>query len=322
MSGLKVKTDPVDNVRRDAKDGAYHCPQCDTPFTRRSNLRRHFQIHTRNTIHKCDTCDEEFSSKQEMQAHTSTCYPWSPTTDRTLRPNDSSFVHDIFPDSAGALSLTSRPTNTMPYGQDYLSSSGLFPNFDSPDARYQGNYHALDMAMTPLSSGTIVPPGSPLSSFDGNPASQHTFSQRRPSTSSSLSSSSASSSPLSYTHSIGHPHATCYNGFIPNDSRQPNMGNWNGSAPLTPVTPVEEPVYTRQQVKDMIDVVSECLIDTMENVITRSQPSPGGPIHFQSASGQLVHSIRDADFRQTVISEAVPRVFYRIHSRGLNDQKL
>jgi len=35
---------PVDNIRRDTRDGAYHCPQCDTPFTRRSNLRRHFQI--------------------------------------------------------------------------------------------------------------------------------------------------------------------------------------------------------------------------------------------------------------------------------------
>lgn len=35
---------PVDNIRRDIKDNAYHCPQCDTPFTRRSNLRRHFQI--------------------------------------------------------------------------------------------------------------------------------------------------------------------------------------------------------------------------------------------------------------------------------------
>jgi predicted RNA-binding Zn-ribbon protein involved in translation (DUF1610 family) len=76
---------PVDNVRRDTRDGAYHCPQCDTPFTRRSNLRRHFQIREylkdsvnpvadpvfdtsmpldmRSPLFKCENCGEEYTTK-------------------------------------------------------------------------------------------------------------------------------------------------------------------------------------------------------------------------------------------------------------------
>ena len=34
----------IDSLRRDATDGSYHCPQCNAPFTRRSNLRRHYHI--------------------------------------------------------------------------------------------------------------------------------------------------------------------------------------------------------------------------------------------------------------------------------------
>ena len=36
----------VDELRRNPEDGAYHCPKCDAPFTRRSNLRRHYGIRT------------------------------------------------------------------------------------------------------------------------------------------------------------------------------------------------------------------------------------------------------------------------------------
>jgi hypothetical protein len=37
-------TSEVDALTRDPVDGAYHCPACDAPFTRRSNLRRHYTI--------------------------------------------------------------------------------------------------------------------------------------------------------------------------------------------------------------------------------------------------------------------------------------
>ena len=50
--------------------------------------------------------------------------------------------------------------------------------------------------------------------------------------------------------------------------------------------------------------------------MTRSQPTSLGALSFDSPDLQLVQSMRDAGFRQTVISEAIPRVFYRIHTRG------
>lgn len=72
--------DLIDNVSRDSKDGTYRCPQCQTPFTRRSNLRRHFQIRKeignltvnsannysldlRGTSMICEVCNEEHSTK-------------------------------------------------------------------------------------------------------------------------------------------------------------------------------------------------------------------------------------------------------------------
>lgn len=75
----KLNMDPIDNVSRDSKDGTYRCPQCQTPFTRRSNLRRHFQIREwtdnfckgllitsqdlRGSSLKCEVCNEEHSTK-------------------------------------------------------------------------------------------------------------------------------------------------------------------------------------------------------------------------------------------------------------------
>jgi len=35
---------------------------------------------------------------------------------------------------------------------------------------------------------------------------------------------------------------------------------------------------------------------------------------MNTADGHLVHAIRDDGFRQTVLSEAIPRAYYRIRS--------
>lgn len=56
-----------------------------------------------------------------------------------------------------------------------------------------------------------------------------------------------------------------------------------------------------------------------ENVLTRpASISPGG-ININTADGHLVHSIRDDGFRQTVLSEAMPRAFYRIRSGSVGN---
>ncbi|KDR69867.1 hypothetical protein GALMADRAFT_230512 [Galerina marginata CBS 339.88] len=323
MTEAKPTASPIDNIRRDNKDGAYHCPQCDTPFTRRSNLRRHFQIHMRSAIQKCESCSEEFLTREEYQTHTLSCYSsmaWTNSTQKPFKMMQRSFVKVDTSNNPESLVAPPRiATGNFVDGSAY-GAANLFPNFDSPDACFPGNYTASDFGqvMSPLSSsGSVVTANSVLSSpFDGNfgnPSSPpNTFSHRRPSTSSSsISSSSTSSSP--YVNALRHPHSSCYGCYSCTGGGVDNS-SWQG-VPASPLPSMEEPVYTRRQVKDMIDVVSECLIETMENVLTRPQ---SGGMHLDSANanGQLVRSIRDDGFRQTVLSEAIPRVYYRIHTGG------
>jgi len=73
------------------------------------------------------------------------------------------------------------------------------------------------------------------------------------------SSSSTHSSP--YIYPAGQPQHTTYGYYPPTDVRPDNF-LWNAVPPSTS-TNVEIPVYTRRQVKDMIDVVSECLMESM-----------------------------------------------------------
>ena len=73
------------------------------------------------------------------------------------------------------------------------------------------------------------------------------------------SSSSTHSSP--YTYPTAPPQHTAYGYYSPTDVR-PDGSLWSAGPPSTP-TNAEVPVYTRRQVKDMIDVVSECLIESM-----------------------------------------------------------
>ncbi|KAF8959912.1 hypothetical protein BDZ97DRAFT_1364394 [Flammula alnicola] len=322
MSENATFASPVDNVRRDIKDNAYHCPQCDTPFTRRSNLRRHFQIHMRSSLLNCENCNEEFSTREDLERHAPGCYSWSSVHDKTLRAMERPYAKGgpdaMVPHSRGMTqSFDGRNGN-------YAAPPSAFPNFESPESRYIGNYPPSDFSqvMPSLSSsGSVVPPTPPLSSaFDGNyvnPSSPNVFSHRRPSVSSSSnSSSSASSSP--YTQPPAHLRGATY-GYYPSTEVRSDGPPWN----LVPAAQNgEKPVYTRRQVKEMIDVVSESLIESMESVLTRS-PSvsvPSGSMQLESPDGQLVRSIRDEGFRQTVLSEALPRAYYRMHPNDPNSE--
>ncbi|KIM36811.1 hypothetical protein M413DRAFT_31428 [Hebeloma cylindrosporum] len=309
---------PVDNVRRDPRDGAYHCPQCDTPFTRRSNLRRHFQIHMRSPLFKCENCGEEYTTKAELHSHALTCHSmaWNNVDEKAFRSVEDAYGRSTTYGGSGPLAV---PPNGDGFvdARNYATPPTPFSNFESPEAQY--NYHLMPALS---SSGSVASPISPLmSSIDGNfthPSSPPSaFSHRRPSTSSSNSSSSTHSSP--YMYPTGHPQHTSY-GYYPSTEVRPDNSLWNAVPPTTSTNAAEMPVYTRRQVKDMIDVVSECLIESMENVLTRpTSISPGGG-YVNAAEGHLVHSIRDDGFRQTVLSEAIPRAYYRIRSGSGSNQ--
>ncbi|PPQ88500.1 hypothetical protein CVT25_013171 [Psilocybe cyanescens] len=335
MAESKSFASPIDNVRRDNKDGAYHCPQCDTPFTRRSNLRRHFQIHMRSSVLKCGDCGEEYATRcdftlrltwrpfridshcrEDFQTHSLTCYSsiaWNNPAERDFRMMQRSYLKNDPSCSPEILAPSPRaPTSGYIDEAAYPPTPpNYFTNFDSQDPRYLSNQNpsAFSPTMSHLSSSnSVVNPNSLLpSSFDGNfatPSSPpNTFSHRRPSVSSSISSSSTPSSP--YALALTQTQGTYYGSYA---GGRPDT-SWH-VPPVPLANTMEEPVYTRRQVKDMIDVVSECLIDTMENVLTRPQDSP----HQEYGNGQLIHSIRDDGFRQTVLSEAIPRAYYRIQS--------
>ncbi|KAF9047657.1 hypothetical protein BJ165DRAFT_1526938 [Panaeolus papilionaceus] len=307
-------SDPIDNIRRDSKDGAYHCPQCNTPFTRRSNLRRHYQIHMRSMLVKCENCSDEYYSTEELQAHLTTCFsaPWS--NNDALQSMSNSFLAGMTnANESRAMSPQQKPTRQSLSG-DFRSSSNGFPDFDSLGARNMGNYQGsvLNHALSSLSSSGSI--HSPTPSFDGNMAmAAMSDSHRRPSTSSSsVSSSSTSSAP--YTPSIGNSHD---NGFYSCLENQSNFDRWN-SFPNSPVD--GEPVYTRRQVKDMIDVMSECLIETMETVITRGQPTPLTAIHLETANDPRLAvqpAAKETELRQAILSEALPRLSYKMQSNGI-----
>ncbi|PPR02671.1 hypothetical protein CVT26_009787 [Gymnopilus dilepis] len=321
MAESKPLASPIDSIRRDSKDGAYHCPQCDTPFTRRSNLRRHYQIHMRSAVLKCEGCGEEYTSKDEFQAHSLSCYSgvgWSHPGQKPLRVVQRPFTKPEPSSSPDFLAMPPRLMNGGFADGTAYPTSTLFPNFDSPDTRFPGNYTASDFSqvMSPLSSsGSAVSANSVLSSsFDGNFAIQSssptTFSHRRPSTSSSMSSSSASATSSPYVHALTHPHGPCPGCYA--CTGRPDQPGWQ-PVPPTSLPALEEPVYTRRQVKEMIDVVSDCLIETMENVLTRPG-QPGDILQVDSPNGQLVRSLKEDGFRQTVLSEAIPRVYYRMQN--------
>ncbi|KJA20482.1 hypothetical protein HYPSUDRAFT_217009 [Hypholoma sublateritium FD-334 SS-4] len=307
---------PVDNIRRDIKDNAYHCPQCDTPFTRRSNLRRHFQIHTRSSILKCENCNEDFASRDELQSHAPGCYSWT-FNDKALQSMERPYGKD-----GTDMLESSRGLTQSLDGRSYAAPPSAYSTFDSPESRYLGSYGASDFTqvMPALSSSSaVMPPTPPLvSSFDGSyvnaSSSPNVFPNRRPSISSS-GSSSASSSP--YTQPPTHVQQAAAYGFYPSTEVRADGSPWSAVPPALSA-PGEKPVYTRRQVKDMIDVVSECLIESMESVLTRPTSVMSSPVDMQldTPDGQLVRAMRDDGFRQTVLSEALPRAYYRMHSNS------
>lgn len=166
-------------------------------------------------------------------------------------------------------------------GNGSYATPTAFPSFDPPETRYLGNYHTGgtgSMGGIPVSPGSSVPPTPPLSSsYDGNSYMNSNptglYPHRRQSVSSSSnvgssnfcetsnnisrtqSSSSASSSP--YTQPPAHVQAANYGYFNGADT------NALFNTPQGQTRLGSETLYTRRQVRDMIDVVSECLIESM-----------------------------------------------------------
>ncbi|KAF8805186.1 hypothetical protein BYT27DRAFT_6669752 [Phlegmacium glaucopus] len=272
----KLNMDPIDNVSRDSKDGTYRCPQCQTPFTRRSNLRRHFQIHLRGSSLKCEVCNEEHSTKDSLQDHVTASHSaiWNVTHEK---PQRIVIPQDIPPSNPHSPFASVSPPSFGPFSSQN-GSAGQYPSLASPAparAFQVPNFGRLNLGSSSTASTTaILPrPASSLTSdrniaMHGASPRINPFSHRRSNTSSSSISSSPISPSSPYTRlgqpgpQQGHygvyppsqiPSLLSHQDWIADVMGQQIMGH-DGD---------ERPIYTRQQVKNMLDVVSDCFIESV-----------------------------------------------------------
>jgi len=247
----------INNLPRDPEDRAYHCPICQAPFTRRSNLRRHFIIHTRSMPFKCSFCNTGFTRSDDFHYHILHCNDMQKKSS-----GDSRFQQTQNFDQSTAASpvsttvdpTTTPPNTSLPFGQNTSVPSSPFNPFSQ--IADQEVDQAFSDFITSLDSEYPTPGPSP---FAGSPYSDSGYPDRPPSSASmsSLMTSSTGSQPTleRWTH-INHQRNTkpyCRN-------RQKN---------------IERPVYTRRQVDEMLSAVSACFVEKLEEVLRHTN---GGAI--------------------------------------------
>jgi len=69
----------------------------------------------------------------------------------------------------------------------------------------------------------------------------------------------------------------------------------------------ERPIYTRQQVKNMLDVVSDCFIESVESVLNANGQRPPNPARLNNHSTTL-----DSGVRQMIFTDVIPRLVSRL----------
>lgn len=332
----KLNMDPIDNVTRDSKDGTYRCPQCQTSFTRRSNLRRHFQIHLRDSSLKCEVCNEEHSTKDSLQNHVTASHSttWNVSHEKPLQRiviQQGDNPHSPF---ASGMS----PSSYGPYPPQNASVD-RYPNLASPApsrAFQVPNFGRLNLSAsgssTSSSAAAILPRSTSSSTSDPRRIAMlgsstprlSPFSHRRPSTSSSSSISSSPIVPPSPYTRLDHPgpHQGPYGLYSPSEppplsTHQEWLSGIMEQQLEEPLNGDERPIYTRRQVKNMLDLVSDCFVESVESVLNNNvtgQRHPASPARSNNYSAAL-----DNGVREMILNEAIPRLVSRVQGTATND---
>ncbi|KAF5378777.1 hypothetical protein D9615_006930 [Tricholomella constricta] len=283
MSSSQVN---LDDLCRDPNDGAYHCPSCETPFTRRSNLRRHFVIHTRNLPFKCPNCEERFSRGDELHYHSLLCNEtsWRDTTDF--------FFQSAFNRPEGFDAMLTDHSESPIRAQSLLPQNSLASspsNQSSPDK---------DQALEDLLS-SFATTAMPDMQQHGLPYDQF----------STLEELTAFSSVGSGILSPSRSRCSSANRVAPYPRRVQQYNGGHRSRKSK-----EKPIYTRRQVDDMLDAVSTCFAGTMEEVLRRVDSQSKPPEKQLESTRRTTTQASPSSELRKMLSETLPRLFDSLQS--------
>ncbi|KII84930.1 hypothetical protein PLICRDRAFT_347224 [Plicaturopsis crispa FD-325 SS-3] len=231
----------VDGVSRAASDDKYHCPTCDTAFTRRSNLRRHYAIHTRNLDFKCEGCNKAFARRvsrgsDQLRFHAPNCPLLTNGAADTSAPSPSA-IPAVGPSTWGA----SPPYHGSP--SFHSTPATLPPNNLAPRS------NRLPFG-APFSHGDVHPPPFPAYTYENHrPADGHVSRPPMDAYLGNMSSPSTSSSSSSYhsPSSAGYsdPSMIYYDPRSENPSATsfPPPQGYSSGNPLTDIPFNPDPTY-------------------------------------------------------------------------------
>ena len=66
---------PTAVEQRPQEQGSHKCPTCDDSFSRKENLKRHMITHTRNDPHKCNECSAQYTRLDNLREHVKLKHP-------------------------------------------------------------------------------------------------------------------------------------------------------------------------------------------------------------------------------------------------------
>ncbi|KAF9451817.1 hypothetical protein P691DRAFT_698410 [Macrolepiota fuliginosa MF-IS2] len=321
----------IDSLRRNPTDGAYHCPRCDAPFTRRSNLRRHYHIHTRNMVHKCQSCSQVFAKSEELQSHSLQCSStsaWDQQTDRMIQAmtqytQDTGIQHNI--EFAGGLGIVGTPIHEHPPAiTDDFIHVDLFQQTDpmkaheQPVQDFQDFFSSISSA---LSEGSLSPSTSSEITSASNISFPFPYTTHRSGSSSSNVSWYSSLSNSADLSSQGSPsiESTLYPTgpyLVSPGERADSIARWNKYNLLASSTdksvPADKPMFTRKQVEDMLDTVGNCFLNTIDAILQRTQAADlplGQEIsELQTLTGSHGGPPLSVEARRMILVETVPRL--------------